>query len=222
MPGLRRLAPAAIAVALLLPAAAMPQAPASAPPDTAATGCRGRTDGRGCGLRLLADASGYWRANDPGQLEARYAIAFATGLSHSAGARSEFGLAIQWEFREGVSTDLQGRFRRWLDHGIVFDAGAGAILSADHSNIKSDGLGFVGEIGVAYRDWLGLRARLETVRYYGSVFVGSPSGGTSRPVAFRDTAVWLGARTSGWRGLLGGVVFAAIGLVAAASVGGGL
>jgi len=222
MPSLRRLAPAAIALALLLPAAAIPQTQTSPPPDAGTKGCRGRTDGRGCGLRLLTDASGYWRANDPGPVEVRYAVGFAAGLSHSAGARSEVGLAMLLAARDGVSTDLQARYRRWLAHGIVLDAGAGTILSVDHSNMKNDGPGIVGEIGVGYRDWLGLRVRLESVRYGEPVFAEGPPEGASQLVTFRDTAVWLGARTTGWRGLLGGVVLGIAALVAAASVGGAL
>jgi hypothetical protein len=172
---------------------------------------------------LITDASVYGRVNDPGPVEVGYAVAFAAGLSHSAGARSEVGLAYQVAVRDGVSTDLQARYRRWLGPRISFDVGAGTILSVDHSNMKNDGPGIVAEIGVAYRDWLGFRARLENVQYGGSAWVRDPRGGeTFGPVAFRDTAVWLGARTGGRRGLLVGAVLGIAALVAAASVAGGL
>jgi hypothetical protein len=88
--------------------------------------------------------------------------------------------------------------------------------------MKNDGPGIVGEIGVGYGDWLGLRVRLESVRYGELMFFEGRSGGYSQLVTFRDKAVWLGARTSGWRGLLGGVVLGIAALVAAASVGGAL
>lgn len=78
----------------------------------------------------------------------------------------------------------QGRVRYWINPNVHLDISPGVII---HDNPYPDGFaGYMGEISIGYRDWIGIAARLDRVKVY-------PRG--------RDTIFQVGVKLGSYIGM---------------------
>jgi len=102
------------------------------------------------------------------------------------------------EYRPRVGVRL--RYRRWLDENWTADLAAGPLTHS--TSVGSWGMGGSADVGIGYRDYAGLFARVEVLPAEGE--------GTS-------TAGFIGARLGSWPALAGSAFAAVVFVIALAN-----
>lgn len=125
--------------------------------------------------------------------------------AHAFGASAQIGGADPG----GVRLALQARARVWLPHGFTFDAAAGPLMARRDlggPGATRNTFGATGSVAFGVADLVSAVAAADVV---------NGAGRTS-------SAVYLGGRLSSYAGVVGSIAVAALGLVVAAALGGGL
>ena len=127
--------------------------------------CRGRADPERCGVKWLTEFLAYaYLGDSQASVSPGYRLGASLGATSAVGANSALGLSAFAMVHSGTSGGVQGRYRRFLEHGWVVDVGLGATLSGEMSApMKTPSL--VGDVTVMYRDWIGGSVRVETLRF---------------------------------------------------------
>jgi len=207
--------PRVILAGILLTAtasAATAQHQAPDPPAAART-CRGRADDRACGLRFEPRFGAYTGTNLGDEIRTNYRLGFGGGLTHSVGERAAVGASLWLMAHEGTSASILVQYRQWLGKGFVMDVEFGSYLAAVlEGEIGNYPLRFpspVLDVGLSYRDWVGVRARVESLALRGAepVDPNNPNAGAV-PVDWRKQAVLVGAQLGRGLGWLGWVASA--------------
>jgi hypothetical protein len=213
------------AIAAVLLTAAVARADAQDPALRTAAGaelrCRGRTDGRGCGLRFEPEFGAYVGSGVRPEIRTNYRIGFGGGLAHHVGSRGALGVSLWLLAHDGTSASVVAQYRHWMGRSWAVDARIGSYLGAVlEGEIQNFPLRFpspIVDVGVSYRDWVDLRARFELLAIRGAVPLdpADPWLG-ARSVDWREPAVLVGARLGkrpGWIGI--GVSAVVVGVIAA-------
>ena len=201
-------------VALGLIACAVPRLPAqdATRTDPAVPACRGRTDGRNCGWRFLPEFAAFlgpagegWRVG--------YRMGVGLGGTVPMGTRSAVGGSVWVLAHDDVSASVLGRYRHWSHRNVVWDVAVGTYLGGGMSAYPMEFPSLIGEVGVGFKDWIGLSARVERLTMSRTVQAGAFADPTRE--RFTDTVFLIGAKVGRGLGLLGYGV-AAVAVVAAA------
>jgi hypothetical protein len=171
--------------------------------------CRGRSDGHDCGLRFLPQFGAYTGGDLRAEIRTNFRIGIAGGLTYPVGAKGAIGISLWLMAHDGTSASLLAGYRRWIGRGFVLDAEIGTYLgSVLEGEIGNYPLLFpspIVDVGVSYRDWVGLRARVESLSLQGTAPLdpNDPSREPA-PVVWRHRAMLVGARVGrglGWIGM---------------------
>lgn len=206
LPGRPRLILAGILLTATASAAtAQHQAPDPPAPERM---CRGRADDRACGLQFEPRFGAYTGTDLGDEIRTNYRLGFGGGLTHSVGERAAVGASLWLMAHDGTSASILLQYRQWLGMGFVMDAEFGSYLAAVlEGEIGNYPLRFpspVLDVGVSFRDWVGVRARVESLSIRGvePVDPNDPDAGAV-PVDGRKHAVLVGGqlgRGLGWLG----------------------
>jgi hypothetical protein len=173
--------------------------------------CRGRDDPEWCGTRWLTEFFGYFQLGSAVEPAiSGYRLGTNLGAARSVGERSALGLSAYAMAHDGLSVGVQARYRRFLERGWVIDIGLGSPIAGE-MNVPMTVPSLVGDVTVLYKDWFGLSARLETIRFQDFWHQG-------RPVDhYSETVVLFGGKVGRGPGLLASVLGAlALGIAIAA------
>ena len=177
--------------------------------------CRGRTDGNTCGLRTLPEFAAFVGGNTASEIKAGYRIGVGLGITTPLGARSAVGASLWALAHDGLSASLLARYRYWAPGGAVWDVGIGGYIAGDMNNIPMRFPSLIAEVGVAYRDWIGLTGRVERITFYhwrlGENLEREVTG------TFPDNVFLIGAKVGRGLGVLGYAAAAVFIVVAAAT-----
>lgn len=206
--------PSLILAALGLVACAAPRLSAQNPSGTDAvtSACRGRTDGRNCGWRFLPEFAAFLGSGG-GDWQVGYRMGIGLGGTVPMGSRSAVGGSVWVLAHDDVSASVLGRYRHWSHRNVVWDVAVGTYLGGGMNAYPMQVPSLIGEVGVSFKDWVGLTARVEHLTMSRTIQADEFADPTRE--TFTDTVFLIGAKVGRGLGILG-YGAAAVAVVAAA------
>jgi len=155
--------------------------------------CRSSTDPKRCGGRALPEFLGYIRLTGDDRLANKFFLGIAFGYTHSTGTRSGVGAKFYLAAHDGASAGVMAVYRRWTSENAVLEIDVGTPLAGETRSWEMQIPSIVTEISYSYKDWIGVSAGVNVVRY----------GTKYSSESFTDVGVHVGAKVGRGLGVLG-------------------